>query len=263
MDEINEDTVNTEQDGSESFSRNGDLAGSFFGRYDIPLSIKREGISISMEKHADVLVYKRETPYETMERVLLADNAQILINPVEPLNTPKEITPFLHIEFEKVLVLEPKVSKVVCITFPIEIGVFISGSKDLESLDIFSLEKQKFTLYGDPSNGIICRSWGSDVHPVIPPLNPLHSGVLSLKIINTTGKWLQVSQAVFNAYGMKIYYNKDVVSMKASMRIMSNRTAETDFMDSPIIAEMENSLELYTVRKLVVTSTKYVMEAGI
>ena len=263
MDDRDENKMNSEKFGQGPFFEDEDSAGSLFGLHDIPLTINRQGISILVDKHSDSLIYKRETVDETVEKVLLTDNARVLINPVEPLSKPKEITPFLHVEFKRVMMVEPRASKRVFLTFPIEIGVFITEKRDFEILDVFTLMKQKLTLYGDPRDGIICKSWASDVFSSIPSLNQFHEGVLSLKIINTTGKWLEVSQAVFNAYGMKIYYNKDLVSMKASMRIMSNKMAETDFVDSPVMDDMKNSLERYTARKLVVTSSKYVMETGI
>ncbi|MDY6855069.1 MAG: DUF432 domain-containing protein [Thermodesulfobacteriota bacterium] len=263
MYKVKEETREAATNGPESSPMDMDTSGAMFGSHSIPLFIHAGGIALSVNKQGDSLLYKRESEHETIERVLLADNAQLIINPVEPLNKPKEISPFLHIGFKKSLVVAPRISRVVFISFPIEVGVFISKGKDIESIDIFTLMKQKFTLYGDPRNGIICKSWESDVHFVIPSPTPLHEGVLSLKVTNTTDKWLEVSQAVFNAYGMKIYYNKGSVSMKASMRIMSSRIAETDFTDSPVMEEMDKSLELYTIRKLVVATTKYVMEAGI
>ena len=263
MDKQREETRETATNGSESSPMELDTGGIMFGTHSTPFFIHSGGIFLSVSKQGDSLLYKRESEHETIEMVLLADNAQLIINPVEPLSKPKEISPFLHIGFKKSIVVAPRISRVVFVSFPIEIGVFISKGKDIESIDIFTLMKQKFTLYGDPRTGIICKSWESDVHFVIPSLNPLHEGVLSLKIINTTDRWLEVSQAVFNAYGMKIYYNKNSVSMKANMKILSNRIAETDFIDSPVFKEMENSLELYTARKLVITTTKYVMEAGI
>ena len=62
---------------------------------------------------------------------------------------------------------------------------------------------------------------------------------------------------------MKIYYNDDMVSMKGKMSIVTASTAETDFVDSPLIKGMNKSLELYTVRKIPMLSRKFVMRDGI
>jgi len=65
-----------------------------YGYYNIPLRIEKEGISLSVEKEGEILVYRRECLDEKVEKVLLASNSKILLSPVEPLSKPKEITPY-------------------------------------------------------------------------------------------------------------------------------------------------------------------------
>jgi hypothetical protein len=234
-----------------------------FGYYDVPLGIAKEGISLSVKRDGGVLLYRRECVDEKVEKILLASTEKILINPIEPLNKPKELTSYLLIEFEKTLVVEPGATQKIYVTYPVEIGVFMSGDKDFEILDIFTLIKQKFTLYGDPRSGVICKYWRSEVYSSKPSINLLHEGILELSITNTNTEWVEVTKAVFNAYGMKMYYSDDMVSMKATMKIVKGKSAETDFVDSPLEKGMKKSFELYTVRMLSVTATKFVMEVGI
>ena len=231
--------------------------------YDAPFKIVKGGITLTLEQEGERLLYRSVYADEKVEKILLADNGKLLINPVEPLNKPKELTSYLLIEFERTLVVEPGSTKSIFITYPIEIGVFIAGSNQFEIIDILTLAKQKFTLYGDPRSGVICKYWRSEVYSSIPSVDPLHEGVIELSITNTTTWWVEVTKAIFNAYGMKIYYNDNLVSMKATMKIMSGRSAETDFVDSPLENGMKKSLELYTVRRLPVVATKFVMEVGI
>ena len=234
-----------------------------FGSYNIPLKIEEESLVLSFDKEEDLYFYKREHPYGTMEKVLLLDTGKILINPIEPLNTPKDITSNLLIEFERSIVVGPKVTKKIFITFPVEIGIFISGNKNFEVLDVFTLVYQKFTLYGDPRNGLICKYWKSEVYSSIPTKNPIFEGIIELNIINDTLRWIEVNKAVFNAYYMKIYYNDVMVSMKAKMKIIGEEMAETDFINSPLITGLKKSTELYTTKKVSVIGQKFLMEAGI
>jgi hypothetical protein len=78
-----------------------------FGYYDVPLRIAKEGISLSVEREEEALLYRIESVDEEVEKHLLASTGKILINPVEPLNKPKEVTSYLLIEFERTLVVEP------------------------------------------------------------------------------------------------------------------------------------------------------------
>jgi len=96
---------------------------------------------------------------------------------------------------------------------------------------------------------------------------PIHEGVLELSITNTSTGWVEVTKAVFNAYGMNMYYNDYLVAMKANMNIQKKELAETEFSDSPLETGMKKSLKLYTVKQVVkkvaITTTKFVMEEGI
>jgi hypothetical protein len=231
--------------------------------YDAPFKIVKDGITLTLEKEGERLLYRSVCADKEVEKIILASDGKVLINPVEPLNKPKELTRYLLIEFERSLVVGPGSTKRIFVTYPIEIGVFIAGSTQFEIIDILTLVKQKFTLYGDPRSGVICKYWGSEVYSSLPSVDPLHEGVIELSMTNTTTWWVEVAKAIFNAYGMKSYYNDDLVSMKATMKIMSKTLAETDFVDAPLQEGMKKSLELYTVRRLPVVGTKFVMEVGL
>jgi hypothetical protein len=232
-----------------------------FGIYDIPLRMERE-FTLSVEERGENFVYRRESGDEIVEKMLLAGDGKLLVNPVEPLNKPKEITPLLLIEFQKPVVIEPGAKRKIFLKFPIEIGVFISGGKKLDVLDIFTIARQKYTLYGDVSTGKICRYWKSDVYPSIPEADPVREGILELRFENLSRGWVEVTRAVFNAYGMKIYYSDSMVSMRGNMRILGEGTAETYFSNSPLEKGMKKAVELYTARRLAI-STKFLMEAGL
>lgn len=201
-----------------------------YGDHELPFSAEQEGISISMKKDGEYWLYRRTFGSEEVEKLVLGNNKHLIINPVEPLNTPKEITPNLLIDFEKTLLLGAGEKQQIFLTFPIEIGIFISekDNKNLEILDVLSLMKQKFTLYGEVSNGVVCKYWKSQIYTESPSLNPLKEGIIELTLRNTSSEWVKISKAVFNAYGMKLYYEGDVL-MRARMDILSKNAAETSF----------------------------------
>ncbi|MCK4811072.1 MAG: DUF432 domain-containing protein, partial [Methanosarcinales archaeon] len=80
---------------------------------------------------------------EEVEDMLLSSSSKILINPVEPVNKPKELTPHFLIEFERSVFIEPSARRTVFVKFPVEIGVFVHGKKDFQILDVLTLNKQK------------------------------------------------------------------------------------------------------------------------
>ena len=228
-----------------------------------PLRILKDNIHLSIEKDGNTLLYKRTCLNESIEKLLLTKDCGIIINPVEPLKTPKEVTPHLLIEFEKGSFIEPKGTSNIYLTFPIDIGVFISGRKNYDLLDVFSLSKQKYTLYGDPRNGVICKYYKSPVYTSIPEdIDPFIEGVMRLKIFNTTDNWIEVKIGIFDAHAMKIYFNEKFVSLRVNMKISTEKTAETEFIDSGIKKGMKKSLEVFTWTKIPVANKKYVMGEG-
>ncbi len=206
--------------------------------------------------------YLRENG-DKIEKDISVEKGRLIINPVEPVNMPKNITNFMQIKFRKPFLAEPKSAVEVYATFPVEIAVFIAAKKSVGVVDIFSLQKPKYTLYGNPRNGIICRYWESDLYPEIPQVDKYREGVIKLRIVNSDDEWIELSNAVFNVYGMKIYYNEEIVYSSASVNIVSPKVAETRFIEQPLKEKMKKALELYTARRIAVTAIKFVMEWGL
>lgn len=234
-----------------------------YGEYSIPMSIERDGLKITIERDGNSLLYRRDCLEEKVEKRLLAGDGKVLLNPVEPLNRPKVLTPHLLVAFEKSLVVEPRISEKIFVTFPIEIGVYISTNKEFQLIDVFTFTRPKFTVYGDPRNGVLCKYWESGIHSSMPSTDPFHEGLIELNISNAIAVWIEITKSIFNANGMKIYYNDRMVTMKADMKIRAGNIAETEFTDAPLEHGMTNSLEIYTARRLSVTSPKFIMEYGL
>jgi hypothetical protein len=235
-----------------------------YGIHESPFNLDIDNVSIAVEKQNSSLLYRRSGVQGNSEKLLLQDSCRFLLNPIEPVNMPKRLTHFLLVNFQKTVILEPGATRKVYITFPIEIGVFISqGKEEFEIIDIFSFARFKYTLYGVPSNGIICKYWESDLYHSPPDTNPLYTGYIDLKIVNDSDHMIEINKCMFNAYGMKIYYEENKVVMKAVMRIPSRKLAETEFINCPGKGKFKKAMELYVSSKLRVTGTKCIMEYGL
>ena len=235
-----------------------------YGKYELPFTVEQEGISIAMTKSGDTSYqYVRTCGENTVEKSLVVSKGELTIQPVEPLNTPKTLTPYLLIEFEKKLLLEPKGSTRLFVTFPIDIGVLIRVSKEVKVVDSVSLVPQKFTLYGDPKQGLICKYWKSGVHETMPACDRLREGVVELSISSSSREWEEISKTVLNAYGMKVYYNNEIVTMKGKMKLGEDKVAETEMQDTGLERGMKKAPETFAPKKLSITTTTFVMEYGV
>jgi len=73
------------------------------------------------------------------------DKGELIVNPIEPLTKPKELTPYLLIKLDRNLMVEPRATKIVFLTFTIEVGVYIFSEEEFKNLDSFTSLKPKFT----------------------------------------------------------------------------------------------------------------------
>ncbi|MEW5920112.1 MAG: DUF432 domain-containing protein [Bacillota bacterium] len=235
-----------------------------FDYYHIPLRIEHENLLVSLEREGKSLLYSRECAGETLEKTILTGDGKILFNPVEPVNKPKEITPFFLVELERNLMIKPKETSEVMITFPVEIAViYMPDDQVFTVLDIFSLVNPKYTLYGTPKTGLICRHWKSRIYSAVPAPNTLLEGVMRISIRNSTPKWIEITRIVFSAHDMKIFYNHNMAFAEAYMKILSETTAETGFGHSPPQNNLEKSIEMFPSKKITVTGSRLIMEDGL
>ncbi len=209
-------------------------------------------VPIELRKEDGRLIYVRGE----IRKIL--PECEIIVNPVEPINLPKNVTRYLEIDFPPVLI-KPNAIETIYLKFPIEIGVFAKEGDKITVVDVFTFDKPKYTLYGTPKNGVVCRWFWSEVYYEIPEVDPLKHGVLKL-VIKNGGDWVEVGKVVLDCYAMKIYYS-EFASCWAEMKILSKISAETTFVDKPIIGGMKKAIELYTTRRLIGRS--FTMEWGL
>lgn len=235
-----------------------------YGSYELNnFSFENEYFRIEIEKQGDFFHYTRLIGEEREEKIIASEKGRVILTPIEPVNLPKEITNYLQIKLSKPVLLSPSDSKVVYLKFPIEIGVFLAWKRSTELLDVFSLNKPKYTLYGEPKNGVICRYWESEVYRSLPNSEPLKEGIIRLRMNNLSSDWISVNHVVFDVYGMKMFYDEFLVFSDAEMRIASRKIAETQFYESPLRKGMKKALELYVARRIIIPRGKFTMEWGL
>jgi len=241
----------------------GQSGGGFpWGPHKVPVKLSFEGISLALEKQEAGMHYRRSSNGENYEKKIFAQKGRFFLSPVEPFHKPVGISTHLLVEFTQPVLLEPRASRNVMVTFPLELASAIAQTRDGgKVLDIFSLSPAKFTLYGSIRSGLICRYWKSEVYGKLPVVNPVLEGIMEINVQNTSGRWAEINKAAFSAQGMKIYFNPYLVSLKASIKIINDYSAETSFIDEPLRKGMDKALEQFTPR-LIGLPAKTLMEEG-
>ncbi len=206
--------------------------------------------------------YVRKSGTDETTKVISGTSRKIVVNPVEPVNLPREVTRFLEIHFAPVAV-EPDAGETVYVTFPVEIGIFLESKGDFDILDIFTLTRPKYSLYGPPEEGVITRYHESAVSATIPVVDMLKEGVVALSVTNASRNWVEVSRAVFDCSSLFLYYG-DIVSMAARMNILSRDIADVQCEDRPLCEGMRPSILVNKARKaLIPDKIPFMMEFGV
>ncbi|VEN73496.1 conserved hypothetical protein [Candidatus Desulfarcum epimagneticum] len=235
-----------------------------FGPFKIPGTLEMGDLKLEVARGENHIFYRRRLLGEEVEKKISAKGKkEFIIHPTPPIRTPKNISNHLMIDFERPLVIEPKSACSVFLTFPLEIGVFAEARKKIRLLDVFSLGPPKYALYGEPTGGIICRSWSSEVHFSSPEALPFVEGVMELAIVNHTSEWTETANAVFDSKSMKIFHSPDRAVMKAHMKLRDKGTAETGFAKKARPRGMKRSLEIRNESRLKIAPGSFVMEFGL
>jgi hypothetical protein len=233
-----------------------------FGESDYSFCYDSEEVSIRIDPSDGFYQYSRKSGDEEIRKVIIGGSRKIVVNPVEPVNLPREVTRFLEVHFTPVAI-EPDSGETVFITFPVEIGVFLESKGDFDVLDIFTLTRPKYSLYGTPEKGVITRYHESAVSGTIPEVDRLKEGVIALSISNASRNWVEVSRAVFDCSSVFLYYG-DCVSLVARMNILSRDMADVRSEDRPLSDGMKPSVLVIKARKtLIPDKIPFMMEFGV
>lgn len=234
-----------------------------FGVYDYSFRWEDDRVSIGIERRESLFVYHRETDGESVEKIIGGQGGRLIINPVEPLNLPKEITRYLEFHFTPI-VIQSESLQTIYLTFPVEIGVFLHDATGYSAIDIFSFAPQKYSLYGTPNEGVITRHVDSEIFDSVPDLDdPMTVGVMELTIKNSARTWVEVTRAVFDNVSLNIYYG-DFVAMKGQMEVFSKTVAETTTLLKPLREDMKAAVQLFTARQISLAERqKFLMELGV
>ena len=242
-----------------------------FGEFSPPYHYEGDGLSLALEMREGHYRYTRDLAGDRVEKAISVGLSRLLVHPVEPFNTGSGVAGHLEVEFPQ-LILEAGATETVFLTFPIEIGVFVEGLRDTEILDVFSVERVKYALYGSPNRGVITRFARSLRHREAPPVDRTREGVIKLSIRNTLSEWAKVSRVVLDEAEMHLYV-ADFTAMVAVMRITGREVAEVSGVDRPLKGGMRRAHDLFTERRVLqlgapsripgVERKGFVMEGGL
>lgn len=235
---------------------------SVFGIHKYPFEFRRGDVFLSIEPGDRYSYYHRVVPGDDCRKMIGNREGRIVINPVEPVSLPHNVTGMIEFHFTPI-VLEPGSTMKIYTVFPVDVGVFLEAADGYDLLDVFTLTKQKYSLYGTPEKGFITRHIEAEVSDAIPGTDRIKEGVMEIAMHNCGQGWVEVSRAVFEQSTMHLFYGSRV-SMKAEMDVYSRMMAETRVLERPLEEGMKQSIRLISSRRsLIHEKPSFLMEYGV
>ncbi|MCE4607233.1 MAG: DUF432 domain-containing protein [Desulfurococcales archaeon] len=155
----------------------------------------------------DLKKYERLTDNnEVAFSAVLPGDSVLLAEPSLPIFLPFQYeSEALMIRLKEPVYVTPNYTAIFYLEAPFDIVVY---DEDGEIIDIFTMENPKYSLYGDPNNGVVCRYGKSSVH-VSEEDVPLTRGVLPVKVRNSFNTTLKVTLIVIPYRLLKTYYSQN------------------------------------------------------
>ncbi len=187
----------------------------------------------------DRILYRRFVGEEIVLERIVFGYEKIMIVPVYPALTPKYITNYLLLEFKTPIHIAPGSMTYVYVEVPIDIAIYVYMDKVFTVLDVIPLFEPKYTLYGDPFNGLIARYYSSSIYYEITPIRGKALAKLTLR--NRTNEWVIVTRLLVDMSPLKIFYKpgtSEAYTQELLMVIDSPSTASVGYGD-PFVSDIE------------------------
>ncbi|MFB5599753.1 MAG: DUF432 domain-containing protein [Nitrososphaeraceae archaeon] len=120
-----------------------------------------DNYTLYFKRHEHSLLYEKRIESNVLKRILLKPyeirSDEIGIFPILNRNIGTLYLNYILIKFKTEVIVPKNANIIIYATIPIDIGIFSYQKHDETLIDNICLNKIKFTLYGKPEKGIICR----------------------------------------------------------------------------------------------------------
>ncbi len=126
--------------------------------------------------------------------------------PMYPVLLPDRITTYIMVYLEEKLHVPTRDELDIYIKIPVDLAVYAVGIYHKFSLvDVFSITRIKYCLYGPPDRGIIARYAVSKIYFRKPVVKP-GEAIVKIHIRNKYDSWVEIGKILLDAQILKLYY---------------------------------------------------------
>lgn len=179
--------------------------------YGVPISgrVILRDIILEADLEDGFVYYKRISGGETIVSRKIYGLSHIKLLPLYPVNTPVFLTNYVLLKFTSQIDISPGEEVLFYAKMPVEVAVYVfkeSGNKSVFNvIDVFSLSKVKYCLYGPVDKGVIARYYVSETYD--KEIDPeLGEAVVRVVVKNKTSEWVVLSKILLETNLLTLAY---------------------------------------------------------
>ncbi len=160
---------------------------------------------IFAKREDEFVKYTRIWPGGSVTKMIFRPT-RLELAPIYPVLLPRLITTYIHVKLIEPILVPARGEALIYIKIPVDLAVYAYGPyRRFSIIDIFSIKKIKYTLYGIPDRGLIARYCESLPYTFIPDMM-CGEAVSLIQIRNRYNDWVEVGRILLDAQILKLYY---------------------------------------------------------
>ncbi len=162
-------------------------------------------------KDGKILFYERLVNGEVVVSKKIYGADKVIPVPLYPVNIPTLFTTYVLVVFKNSLDVAPGEGLTIYVPIPVDIAVYAvknnSGKEVFSVVDVFSVKKVKYGLYGPVDAGIVARYYKAEYY--FKEKDPeLGEAIAKVVVRNKTQEWVTVSRILLESNPLSLFYIK-------------------------------------------------------
>ncbi|WP_052833562.1 DUF432 domain-containing protein [Staphylothermus hellenicus] len=161
---------------------------------------------IAVEKQGEIVHYYRYVNNKVKVSKTIVKPARFELVPFYPVMLPIRFTNYILVKLSKKILVPSKEEVTIYVKIPVNLAVYAYGRhRRFKIIDVFSINKIKYALYGIPDRGVVARYWRSNPNLDLPEPT-MGEAIALVNIRNRYDGWVEIGKILLNAQILRLYY---------------------------------------------------------
>lgn len=183
--------------------------------------------------------------------------------PVPALLTPKSLARYIYLKFKSPVIIEQRSAANFYTIMPIEIAVYRQHEDEEIIVDAFSTQRQHYSLYGTPENGVICRYKEVDISSTEDNVKPVKykEALVRIRIRNEIDNVVKINQVIIPMFNVILDHNHDESILPGIVEMNLDQAFGKDIVNVRLVGTKVKRLDKTSVA-VREDSLTFLMDAG-